>query len=568
MSVTLRGWQVDARERVLDGWGPGLPGRLVVACTGAGKTVFGLATVLPLGGRVVWLAHREELLDAPMDDVRALWPELKRECGIVQGDRDQRRRRVVFASEPTLRNRARRDGLRHPDVLVVDEAHHSPSPAYSEVIADLVGPNTRVLGLTATADRADAKDLAPHWQIVAQYGILDAVRDGVLLPPYAAVDAVPGVELLGLEDLDDHQQAEALIRAEVVAHTVAAMDREHDAEELPFRDRSRRLTCRGRQGLVFTATVAQAELTAAALREAGWRADTVSGETDKGRRRRLLKQYKAGEIDVLCNAAVLTEGTNLPTASFAVLARACRSWPLYVQTLGRALRTMEGKPEPEALILDLTGATRLHSLVGAPVLIGAEGCPSFGDGRHRYQDDGDGGGICECGAKVSCVKRQGPHLFKPGTTACASCGAPRCGESPDGHHMWRVASPTQRECCWCGCLTSSPLAGLISGGQSAPEEVAWRPVRDGLYGVELDGVGACFVRQVDGGFMPYLVRAGSNELQPLVWQPVDRRMVRALTDDVARRARLVAGKRGGAKAEWQRRKRAANLERLAQAVGL
>ena len=496
MSVTLRSWQARVQPLVLHEWAPGLPGKLVVACTGSGKTIFGLDTVLKAAGptgRIVWLAHRKELLDAPLEDVRQLWPELARECGIVQGSRDKSSKRIVFASIQTLRTEKRRARLLRGGpfaVVVVDEAHHSVATSYDEVIRALIGPNTRVLGLTATPDRAtDGPSLSQHWQIAAQYGIVNAVEDGVLLPPYLAIDKVPNLDLEGVggrKDYDDGQLGRALLKASIVEHTVAALSRTYEAERLPLKDGQRSLTCRGRAGFVFTATVEQAELTAEALRADGWKARAAHGELSTTERTRVVKAFKAGKIDVLCNPAIFTEGTNLPRASFVCLARPTRSWSLAIQCVGRGLRLVDGKPETEGLILDLGGAMAEHSLLGAPVLIDT-GCTVHEDGCHRYVDDQCGGGRCDCGKKVSCLANRGSHVYRPGEIHCSKCGREKCPESPNGDHLWIPQGPLAASCAFCPAKSVNPLAGLVNERDYEKESVDWRPVAGmpGVYGVQL-----------------------------------------------------------------------------------
>ena len=584
MTVTLRDWQARVQPLVLADWAPGLPGKLVVACTGSGKTIFGLDTVLKAAGpegRIVWLAHRQELLDAPLADVRALWPEIAGDCGIVQGNRDRSHKRIVFASIQTLRTEKRRAKLLrhgHPAVVVVDEAHHSVAGTYDKVIRALLGPDTLVLGLTATPDRSgDGPSLSQHWQIAAQYGIVDAVQDGVLLPPYLAIDKVPNLDLEavgGRKDYDDGQLGRALLKASIVEHTVAALSRTYEAERLPLKDDRRQLTCRGRAGFVFTATVEQAELTAEALRADGWKARAAHGELTSTERRRLTKAFEAGAIDVLCNPAIFTEGTNLPRASFVCLARPTRSWSLAIQCVGRGLRLVNGKPETEGLVLDLGGAMGQHSLLGAPVLIDT-GCTVHEDGRHRYIEDGAGGGRCDCGKKVSCLANRGPHVYRAGEIHCRKCGREKCPESPTGDHLWIPQGPFASSCAFCPAKSTNPLAGLVNERPDYQREaVNWRPVlgMPGVYGVQLGEVGACFNVQAGADlWRPYWVPKDCSRLVPLTDRPVSPLHSRMVTDDVARRVAAVNGTRGGVPdgARWlQQRRERLDLPRMADAVGL
>jgi ATP-dependent helicase IRC3 len=118
---------------------------------------------------------------------------------------------------------------------------------------------------------------------------------------------------------------------------------------------------------VFTATVEQARQTAEAVQAAGISARWVSGETPGDDRRRLLRAFETGAVQVLCNAQVLTEGTDIPAIDCVVMARPTRSRGLYVQSIGRGLRPSPGKED--CLIIDLVGASEEHKMIVAPVLL-------------------------------------------------------------------------------------------------------------------------------------------------------------------------------------------------------
>ena len=185
------------------------------------------------------------------------------------------------------------------------------------------------------------------------------------------------------------------------------------------------MSARGRSCLVFTATIDQARRTAEALREAGWKARHVSGKTPKSERRRLLAAFQRGLIDVLCNAAVLTEGTDLPRASCVVFARPTRSWSLFVQCVGRGLRLFDGKED--CFVLDLAGATEDHSLISAPVLIGGSRCPKSPNGNHDLhpaENPQEGAKCSHCGKKVPCGVNLGAHTYDK-HHKCSGCGRPQ-----------------------------------------------------------------------------------------------------------------------------------------------
>lgn len=492
-----RPYQDEARAAVREAWATreqADPHPLLVMATGTGKTETALGLVvdaLHAGERVVWLAHREELVRQPAERLARYRPDLARLIGVEQAaDCAASSSRFVCASIPTLAaspSRASRFG--DAALLVVDEAHHSTSTTWRQVMG--LFPTARRVGLTATPERADRADLSALWAIVYAYGIADAIEAGYLVPPYAAVDQLPGLDLGaigGRHDYDDAALGAALMAAHVVDHTVAAMGRPHIAARLPDRDDTRELGADGRHTIVYTATVDQAEQTAAALRAAGWRARMLCGATPRDERAGILRAFEAREIDVITNPVVLTEGTDLPVASCLVLARPTRSWGLYVQMVGRGLRLDDGKAE--CLIVDIGGATSAHSLVAAPILVGSTECPKSRDGIHDFAPvhTGKGGACRACGRKVACLLGAlggggGSHEWHVDRPTCRRCEAVQCEGAPSGWHDWipTVKGDPPRivhECGYCPATWTDQVSGLQAGARPyvrepvAPQRVA------------------------------------------------------------------------------------------------
>lgn len=603
-----RPYQIEAKAATLSTWADG-DAALLVQATGTGKTLTGLFIAedfLARGERVVWLAHREELLDQPLAELKTLWPQFK--GGIVQAHRDQPDAAIVFASVDTLRNPDRLAAiLEHgsPALVVVDEAHHSTTRTQQAAIQGLCTATTRRLGLTATPDRDDGQDLGAYWTIAFSYSLADAIADGWLVTPYAAVEVLPDLDLSGVSgapvdgddyesggrrrDYDDAELGAALLLQGIVEHTVAQMARAHLAEVLPDRGRSSYLSAPGRHALVYTATVEQARLTAEALSApggGGWRARWVSGETARADRRRLLAAFKAGEIDCLCSAAVLTEGTDLPIADLIVLARPTRSWPLYVQIVGRGARLHDPDWRREwglcnaldpryvdtggksaFLVLDLAGATREHNLVAAPVLIGKGGCPN--PAGHEWEPDPDKdqwAGRCvhhfphepgadkdkRCRARIPCLASGGPHAYTD-AHFCSACGKPRCvgARNRPPSHAWVPAGAGGLvfDCLDCGATSRDPHIGMLSpavkGETSEADWLRVPGVTPETWAVDVGDHGLLLVAgdRAAGTWRPFWIPKGGRKARPLTAAPVARELVRTYADDlVSRAARLTKSK--------------------------
>lgn len=212
-------------------------------------------------------------------------------------------------------------------------------------------PGTRTLGVTATLARGDGAGLGTVWQEVAyERSLLELITDPA--GPYLVMPRGRRVEV----DVDFSQ-----VRSR--GGDYMASDLGEALSDAGFEAAVARAYVEygeGRPGLVFTPTVATAHSAAQALRDEGFKTEAVWGEMDSGARRRAIEGLRNGELDVLTNCAVLTEGTDIPRAAVAVMARPTKSGVLYRQMAGRVLRPFPGKSE--ALILDLVGSTADHRL--------------------------------------------------------------------------------------------------------------------------------------------------------------------------------------------------------------
>lgn len=386
-ALALRDYQVDALTRVANAEARGIRRQLGVAATGLGKTVMFCALAERRGARTLILAHRDELIGQAAAKVREVWPAA--DVGIVKGSSDEIHAHVVVASVQTLAREARLKRLTAAwgadagvlsrtdpfGLVVVDEAHHTAADSYGRILAacgagEPDGP--LLLGVTATPDRGDGKGLDGIYdEIVFDYDILFGIRSGYLSDLRGIALRIDTLDLAGVKvsrgDYEVGAAGRALEAAGAPTRIVEAW-REHAPD---------------RRTIVFTPTVATAEHIAAEYVAAGVSAAYVSGTTPLEERRAILRRFGTGEIQVLANCAVLTEGFDEPRADCIVIARPTKSRGLYVQMVGRGTRRHPDKTD--CLVLDVVGATEDHSLVTVPSLFGLEG-------RHRERmGDGTGG---------------------------------------------------------------------------------------------------------------------------------------------------------------------------------
>ncbi|MYW50575.1 DEAD/DEAH box helicase family protein [Streptomyces sp. SID8376] len=362
-TFTPRPYQAEAIKALISGWNGDRNRLAVVLPTGAGKTVVFanlISELLPqLGGlRALVIAHREELIEQAAAKVRAVRPDLR--VGVVKAERDEHQDvDVIVASIQTLAVERRRNAIRDIGVVIVDECHHAAARSYMTVLEHFgAWRGLPVAGFTATMTRTDG-GLADVWEeVVFTLDILEMIEDGYLCDVRGKRVTVPGLDLDSVKsragDLQEGQLGQALDdsgAAEVVAEAY-------------------RLHAGDRAGVVFTPTVDTARSMAESFTAAGLPAAAVWGDMSRDDRAAALESYRRGDVQVLTNCMVLTEGFDAPWTSCAVIARPTKSAGLYCQMAGRALRLWEGKKD--ALILDVMGASTRHKLASIVDLTGRD----------------------------------------------------------------------------------------------------------------------------------------------------------------------------------------------------
>lgn len=316
--MQLRDYQIRAIDLVRGEYRRGRRAVLLVLPTGAGKTATAsqlIAWAVARGRRCLFLVHRREIV---LDTHRRL-VAAGVACGVVMSGEPTLDAPVQVCSVQTLVAREQ-----HPpaDLLVWDEAHHCAAETYREIRAQY--PAAWHLGLTATPERSDGAPLGDAFEaLVAPISVAELVEAGHLAP----IDVVAPPTRL--------QSA--------IGATPADAWREHGG---------------GRPAVIFTGTIAESRECVAAI---GERAAHIDGSTPRRERDEILRRFERGDLDVVSNCAVLTEGWDSARAEVCVLARGCGSLPVYLQTIGRVRRT-GGNAAKRCLLLDLAGAAHEHGM--------------------------------------------------------------------------------------------------------------------------------------------------------------------------------------------------------------
>lgn len=345
-----RPYQEEILQAVQSGWGE-FTKQLIVVPTGGGKTViFSHLAHRRQPGKTLILAHREELVKQAAD-------KLHKATGII-ADIEQAQHHadldapVVVASIQSIQRRLHKYDQDHFDMVICDEAHHAISPSWQEVLRYFDG-HADILGVTATPDRGDKRNLGEYFQnVAAEVNLFDLIDQGYL--SRITIKTVPvGIDLTNVStscgDFSESDLGEALDPYLVqIAEAIR--------DQASFR-----------RTLVFLPLRATSRKMVDACRQAGLRAEHIDGDSPD--RAEILKGYAAGEFDVLCNAMLLTEGFDDPGIDCVVVLRPTRSRALYSQMIGRGTRIDETKDD--LLLLDFLWMHQKHAVVRPAHLVAA-----------------------------------------------------------------------------------------------------------------------------------------------------------------------------------------------------
>lgn len=359
--ITLREYQQEALQEILIQWSERVIRQLVTLPTGTGKTLLFGALAKELNTRTIVIAHREELLTQARDKILLIWPEA--DIGICKAEQNEVDRQIVIASIQTISRPKRLERLRQQDfnLMIIDEAHHAISDSYQDVIKELGfmddNPDNLLLGVTATPFRLDGQGLDNVFQkMVFQRSLLTMIKAGYLTD-LKAIRVQAGTNLVGV-----HTRMGDFAPGELEA-AVNTADRNRIIVD------SFKKYADNRKTAAFCAGVQHCKDLAQAFIDAGIKAEAVWGDMDISHRKIILAAYEAGEIQVLTNCEILTEGWDSESTNCLLMCRPTKSKGLYTQMVGRGTRLFPGKDD--CLILEFTDNRHdicsLESLAGLPL---------------------------------------------------------------------------------------------------------------------------------------------------------------------------------------------------------
>lgn len=342
--MILRPYQQEARDAIHEEWKTNNK-TLLVLPTGTGKTVVFASVIkdrVANGSKALVLAHRGELLDQAAGKLKAVGLDSALEkadshsAGSVYP--------VTVGSVQSMMRPARLDEFPSDyfDTIVVDEAHHSISDSYQAVLKHFSG--AKVLGVTATPDRGDMRNLGAFYESKAyEYTLPAAIHDGYLCPIKAqTIPLKLDISHVGVQAGD--------FKAREIGHALDPYLKLIAEEMTTY--------CAGRKTVVFLPLVATSQKFCEMLQAQGFKAAEVNGNSTD--RAEILRDFEAGKYDVLCNSMLLTEGWDCPSVDCIVVLRPTKVRSLYAQMVGRGTRIAKGKDY--LLLLDFLWHTQRHDL--------------------------------------------------------------------------------------------------------------------------------------------------------------------------------------------------------------
>ena len=345
--MKLRKYQKEADEAIFNQWdNQNVKKTLLVLPTGCGKTVVFAKVAEELvkrGERVLVLAHRGELLDQASDKIKkvtGLNTALEKADSTCLGSWY----RITVGSVQSLMRESRLKKFK-PDYfgsIIIDEAHHALSDGYQRVLEYF--SNSKVLGVTATPDRADMKNLGAVFESLAyEYSLPQAIHDGYL-SPIKALTIPLQLDLSGVSmQSGDFKASDIDTALDPYLYQIA--------DEM-------KTYCANRKTVVFLPLVKTSQKFRDILLSKGFKAAEVNGSSED--RAEVIEAFDKGEYNVLCNSMLLTEGWDCPSVDCIIVLRPTKSRGLYCQMVGRGTRLCEGKED--LLLLDFLWHTERHEL--------------------------------------------------------------------------------------------------------------------------------------------------------------------------------------------------------------
>ena len=302
------------------------------------------------------IAHRDELLTQAIEKFVLMGGNIE-DTGIISNGVWQENKYTVASIQTLTRNLDKINGKRY-DFVIVDEAHHTAAPTYMKVLNKLLSTNKKlkVLGVTATPFRTDRMSLKDFYKdLIYKIDYDELMIMGYLVPLKGYLIELP-VEIDNAFKLARNEDGEN-------DYTNKSISEVFNKDELNDLIVKRWIDlAKGKKTLFYLSSLEHALSLKEKFTEYGIRAEYIDGNIPLDDRRKILREFKEGKIDVITNMNVLTEGFDDPDVECIALVRPTKSLNLYTQIVGRGLRPSLDKNY--CLVLDFTGISREYKMMG------------------------------------------------------------------------------------------------------------------------------------------------------------------------------------------------------------
>lgn len=358
-NTVLRPHQIEAKAKIFDAWSK-YDSVMFQMPTGTGKTYLFTSLINDIINtykqahqdvKILVVAHRTELLD----QISATLNKFGISNGFIQGAREQYLwKRVQVGSIMSLLTEKNYNNVCRQkfDYIIVDEAHHSLADTYIKLFG--LFPKAKKLGVTATPWRLNHESFLSLYQYLIVSPQISWFINNQLLTDFDYVSIKPDSEVQRLVDNSEVSTTGDFSNAD--------LDNTFNNQRIRSKlYESYQQFANGRKGIIYAINKRHASKIAELYCSHGVKAVAIDCDTPKEERQYLISAFKSGDISVLVNVDIFTEGFDCPDVNFIQLARPTKSLALYLQQVGRGLRIVEGKEK--TIILDNVG---LYNYFGLP----------------------------------------------------------------------------------------------------------------------------------------------------------------------------------------------------------